>query len=160
MIMASVVSVEDHGLIMDIGLQQSAIGGFMSSKEIGYAVEMNTIQEGAVMLCMITGLSSNGKIVKLSADVQKIANSKKPTYLSDAPTVDAFLPGTAVEFLLTDITPRGVAGKVMGSIDVTADLIHSGLGNAGKDLEKKYKVGSKVKGRIKIGRASCRERVS
>ncbi|OBT77441.1 hypothetical protein VF21_04208 [Pseudogymnoascus sp. 05NY08] len=148
MIMASVVSVEDHGIIMDIGLQKSAIGGFMSSKEIGYAIEMNTIQEGAVMLCMITGLSSNGKIVKLSADLQKIANSKKPTYLSDAPTVDAFLPGTAVEFLLTDITPRGVAGKVMGSIDVTADLIHSGLGNAGKDLEKKYKVGSKVKGRI------------
>ncbi|KFY46775.1 hypothetical protein V494_00331 [Pseudogymnoascus sp. VKM F-4513 (FW-928)] len=148
MIMASVVSVEDHGIIMDIGLQKAAIGGFMSSKEIGYAIEMNTIQEGAVMLCMITGLSSNGKIVKLSADVQKIANSKKPTYLSDAPTVDAFLPGTAVEFLITDITPRGVAGKVMGSIDVTADLIHSGLGNAGKDLEKKYKVGSKVKGRI------------
>lgn len=147
MIMASVVSVEDHGIIMDIGLQKSAIGGFMSSKEIGYAIEMNTIQEGAVMLCMITGLSSNGKIVKLSADVQKIANSKKPTYLSDAPTVDAFLPGTAVEFLITDITPRGVAGKVMGSIDVTADLIHSGLGN-GKDLDKKYKVGSKAKGRI------------
>jgi rRNA biogenesis protein RRP5 len=148
MIMASVVSVEDHGIIMDIGLQKSSIGGFMSSKEIGYAVEMDAIQEGAVMLCMITGLSSNGKIVKLSADIQKIANSKKPTYLSDAPTVDAFLPGTAVEFLLTDITPRGVAGKVMGSIDVTADLIHSGLGNAGKDLEKKYKVGSKVKARI------------
>jgi rRNA biogenesis protein RRP5 len=148
MVMASVVSVEDHGLIMDIGLQKDGIGGFMSSKEIGYSVDIATIQEGAVFLCMITGLSSNGKIVKLSADMQKIANPKKPSYLVEAPTVDAFLPGTAIELLVTDITPRGVAGKIMGTIDATADLIHSGLGNGGKDLDKKYKIGSKVKGRI------------
>lgn len=148
MIMASVVSVEDHGLIMDIGLQNTGIGGFMSSKEVGYAVDVASIQEGAVFLCMVTGLSSNGKIVKLSADVQKIANFKKSNYLVDAPTVDAFLPGTAVEFLVTDITPRGIAGKVMGIVDVTADLIHSGLGIGGKDLDKKYKIGTKVRGRI------------
>ncbi|KAH8672618.1 putative rRNA biogenesis protein rrp5 [Tricladium varicosporioides] len=144
--MASVASVEDHGLIMDLGLNDPDVRGFMSSKEIGYEVELAKVQEGAVFLCMVTGLSSNGKIVKLSADTQKIANTKKLSHLTEAPTVDAFLPGTAVEILVTDITSRGLAGKVMGMVDVTADIIHSGAST--KDLEKKYKLGSKIRGRI------------
>ena len=147
-LMASVASVEDHGLIMDLGLQDREMRGFMSSKEIGYGLKMTEIREGAVFLCMVTGLSSNGKIVKLSADTQKIANVKKLNYLSEAPTIDAFLPGTAVEILVADITPKGISGKVMGMLDVTADLMHSGAGTSGKDLEKKYKIGSKIKGRV------------
>lgn len=147
-IMASVVSVEDHGLIMDLGVEDLSVRGFMSSKEIGNGVDASTVQEGAVFLCMVTGLSSNGKIVKLSADTQKIANPKKLSYLTEAPTIDAFMPGTAVEVLVVDVTPRGVIGKVMGMVDVTVDLLHSGAGLPGKDLEKRYKLGSKIKGRI------------
>jgi rRNA biogenesis protein RRP5 len=148
MVMASVISVEDHGLIMDLGLSDSGVRGFMSSKEIGHNTSALTVQEGAVFLCMITGLSSNGKIVKLSADTRKIANVKKSNYLVEGPTVDAFLPGTAVELLITDITAKGIAGKVMGMIDVTSDLIHSGAITGGKDLDRKYRIGTKIKGRI------------
>jgi rRNA biogenesis protein RRP5 len=36
----------------------------------------------------------------------------------------------------------------MGMVDVTADLMHSGAGASGKDLEKKYKIGSKIRGRV------------
>jgi rRNA biogenesis protein RRP5 len=148
MVMASVASVEDHGLVMELGLIDVTVKGFMSSKEVGKGIELSKVQEGAVYLCMVTGLSSNGKIVKLSADTQKFANTKKLSFLSDAPTIDAFLPGTAVEVLVTDVTPRGIIGKVMGMIDVTVDLIHSGAALPGKDLEKKYKLGSKIKGRV------------
>jgi rRNA biogenesis protein RRP5 len=148
MVMASVLSVEDHGLIMDLGLSDSGVRGFMSSKEIGHSGSTLTIQEGAVFLCMITGLSSNGKIVKLSADTKKIANVKKPNYLVEGPTVDVFLPGTAVEFLITDITAKGITGKIMGMINVTSDLIHSGAIICGTDLNKKYKIGTKIRGRI------------
>jgi rRNA biogenesis protein RRP5 len=148
MVMASVASVEDHGLVMDLGLNDATVKGFMSSKEIGKGIELSEVQEGAVYLCMVTGLSSNGKIVKLSADTQRIANTKKLSYLSEAPTIDAFMPGTAVEILVTDVTSRGVIGKVMGMVDVTVDLIHSGAALPGKDLEKKYKLGSKIKGRV------------
>ncbi|KAG0648782.1 U3 small nucleolar RNA-associated rrp5 [Hyphodiscus hymeniophilus] len=146
-LMASVISVEDHGLIMDVGLRESDMRGFMSSKEIGRGVDISTVQEGTVFFCMVTGQSLNGKIIKLSADTDKIANFKKLNYLSVAPTVDAFLPGTAVEILVADVTPRGIMGKVMGMVDVTADLTHSGAGS-GKGLEQKYKIGSKIKGRI------------
>lgn len=146
MIMASVISVEDHGLIMDIGIDDGT-RGFMSSKEIGNHAGLPSIKEGAVFLSMITGLNSNGKIVKLSADVQKIANPKKLAYISEAPTVDAFLPGTAIELLVTNVTSRGIGGKVMGMVNVTADLMHSGAGTSGY-LDKRCKIGSKIKGRI------------
>ncbi|KAG9243326.1 hypothetical protein BJ878DRAFT_553142 [Calycina marina] len=147
-LMASVASVEDHGLVMDLGLLDQDMKGFMSSKEIGNGVKVSDVQEGAVYLCTVTGLSSNGKIVKLSADIAKTANLKKLNYISDAPTIDAFQPGTAVEILVADISPRGIIGKVMGMLDVTADLMHSGAGARGKDMEKKYKIGSKIKARV------------
>lgn len=148
LLMASVLSVEDHGLIMDIGMNEVGLRGFMSSKEIGYGIDASKVAEGSVFLSMITGLSPNGKTVKLCADVQRIAGSKKQVFLVDAPTIDAFLPGTAIELLVTDITAKGLSGKVMGSLDVTADLMHSGAGASGKDLDKKYKLGSKIRARI------------
>lgn len=148
MVQAAVLSVEDHGLIMDLGLEDTAVRGFMSSKEVGPDIDISKIEEGAVYLCLITGMSSNGNIIKLSADPHKAGNLKRGHYLIDAPTVDSFLPGTAIEILVSEVTPSGIAGKAMGMLDVTADLIHSGAAGSGKDLAKKYTNGSKVKGRI------------
>ncbi|KAI9678540.1 MAG: rRNA biogenesis protein rrp5 [Caeruleum heppii] len=148
MVQAAVISVEDHGLIMDLGLAAGAVKGFMSSKELGYNVDASSIRPGAVFLCLVTGQSSNGKIIKLSADPQKAGTVKKSHYLTDAPTVDAFLPGTAVEFLVVEVTATGLIGKAMGLLDVTADLIHSGAAVSHMELEKRYKSGQKIKARI------------
>lgn len=147
-VQASVRSVEDHGLVMDLGLGHESVRGFMSSKEVGHNIDIAHVEEGAVFLCLVMGLNSSGDIVKLSADPQRIGNIKKSNHLVDAPTVDSFTPGTAVEFLITEVTPSGIAGKVMGLLDVTADLVHSGAGPSGKDLIQKYKNGNKMKGRI------------
>jgi rRNA biogenesis protein RRP5 len=148
MVQASVVSVEDHGLVMDLGLEDSKLKGFMSKNELAAGVDYSKIQEGSVFLCMVTGLSSNGKIVKLSADPQKIGNLKKGNFLTEAPTVDAFLPGVAVEMLISEVSTSGLVGKIMGTLDVTADLIHSGAGESLEELDDIYKAGSKVKARV------------
>lgn len=148
MVQASVLSVEDHGLVMNLGLEDTTIRGFMSSREVGHNVDTTKIEDGAVFLCLVTGISSNGNTIKLSSDNQKAGNIKKTHFLIDAPTVDSFLPGTAVEFLISEVTASGIAGKVMGMLNVTADLIHSGAAASGKDLEKKYSTGSKIRGRI------------
>lgn len=148
MVQASVKSVEDHGLIMDLGIDGHTIKGFMSSKEIGKEYDLSSVQEGAVFLCLITGLSSNGNVVKLSADTQKAGHTKKRHFLTDAPNIDCFLPGTAIEILMSDVTSSGVIGKAMGVLDVTADVVHAGAMAAGKELEKKYTVGEKVKARV------------
>ncbi|KAH7063320.1 hypothetical protein B0J12DRAFT_781138 [Macrophomina phaseolina] len=147
MVQASVVSVEDHGLVMDLGLADGSIKGFMSSKEVG-GIDHTKIEKGSVFLCMVTGLSSNGKIAKLSADFQKIGNVKKANYLTEAPTIDVFVPGTAVEFLVSEVTTTGLAGTILGLIDATADVVHAGAGASQQDLTNKYKIGEKVKARI------------
>ncbi|KAF2762569.1 ribosomal RNA processing protein RRP5 [Pseudovirgaria hyperparasitica] len=148
MVQASVLSNEDHGLVMDLGLGDAKVRGFMSSKELPSNLKHEEVLEGTVLLCLITGLSSDGRIVKLSADHSKVGNVKKTHFLVDAPTVDTFLPGTAVELLLTDISAFGVNGKIMGMLDASVDIIHSGAANSHKDLENRYKIGNKVKGRI------------
>ena len=148
MVQASVKSLEDHGLIMDLGMEDESVKGFMSTKEMGKGLSASSIQTGAVFLCLITGLSSNGVIIKLSADSEKAGNLKKGHFLTDAPTIDSFLPGTAVEILVSEITKTGVIGKAMGILDVTADIIHSGAAASTKDLEHKYSAGDKVKARI------------
>lgn len=147
-IQASVSSVEDHGLIMNLGLDDTSIRGFMSSKELGDHVNLSDVQDGRVFLCLVTGLSSNGNIIKLSADSRKAGNINQGHFLTDAPSVDSFLPGTAVEVLISEVTGSGIAGKVMGMLDVTADLIHSGAASSEKGFEKKYKLGSKITARI------------
>ena len=53
--------------------------------------------------------------------------------VSEAPTVEGFQPGTAVEILVTESGPGGVVGKVMGMLDVTADVVHAGA-SLGEEL--------------------------
>ncbi|EOD50642.1 putative rrna biogenesis protein rrp5 protein [Neofusicoccum parvum UCRNP2] len=148
MVQASVVSVEDHGLVMDLGLADGNIKGFISSKEVGHGVDHTNVEKGSVFLCMVTGVSSNGKIAKLSADFQKVGNVKKANFLTEAPTVDVFVPGTAVEVLVSEVTATGLAGTIMGLVDATADIVHAGAGATQQDLTTKYKIGEKVKARI------------
>lgn len=149
-IQATVRSVEDHGIVVDVGLADDTVRGFISKKELGPVYTLDKVQEGQVMLCIVTGKSSNGKVLKLSPDASRISlalGDKKLPTVTDAPSVDAFLPGTAVDILVTESEPRGVAGKIMGMVDVTADIVHS-AGVAVEDMNKKYKIGSKTSARI------------
>ncbi|MCJ1313904.1 rRNA biogenesis protein rrp5 [Agyrium rufum] len=150
MIQAAVRSVEDHGIIMDLGLEDTSVRGFMSSKDFDKDKTFRTtrIKEGSVYLCIVTGKNSNGNIVKLSKDPEQIGKIKKGNLLLDAPTIDSYLPGTAVEILISQSSENGLAGKVMGLIDVTADIIHSGSASNTIPLDKLYPVGSKTTGRI------------
>jgi rRNA biogenesis protein RRP5 len=148
MLQASVLSNEDHGLVMDLGLDDSKIKGFLPKGELGPKVQHAKVQEGAVFMCLVTGLNSDGRIVKLSADHTKAGNLTKGNTLAEAPTIDVFLPGTAVDVLIAETTAHTVTGKILGLIDATADVYHSGAPEKGADMSQRYKIGSKVKARI------------
>lgn len=148
MIQASVVSNEDHGLVMDLGLDDNKVKGFLPKSELGPKVQHSKVQEGAVFMCLVTGLNSDGRVVKLSADHAKAGNLAKGNTMLDAPTIDVFLPGTAVDVLITDSTSNTITGKILGLIDCTADAYHSGATEKGTDVSQKHKIGSKVKARV------------
>ncbi|KAI3399892.1 hypothetical protein diail_5403 [Diaporthe ilicicola] len=145
-VMAAVASVEDHGYVMDLGLADAKITGFLPKKEVDAAIPEDRVQPGSVFLCMATGLSGNRKVVQLTTRSDKMASPK--SFPFDATTVNTFVPGTAVDVLVSEVSERGIVGKVLGDLDVTADHVHSGVGPHGTDLEAKYKVGSKLRARV------------
>ena len=154
-IQASVTSVEDHGCIMDLGLEDKSITGFISSKELGGQWTLSNVQKGQVILCTITGMASNGKVVSLSGEIGKPIRAKKGKgdnwkgglWLAEAPTIDAFTPGTGVEVLVTDVRNWGIRGKIMGMLDVVVDYFH-GHGWGEKNLEERVKIGEKIQARV------------
>ena len=147
MIQASVRSVEDHGLVMDLGLDDEAYKGFVSKKELGKSWDLAKVQEGQVMLCNVTGTATGGKVLKLCPDTTRMGDATKHT-LTSASTIDAFVPGTAVEVLVTEIGKGGMVGKIMGMLDATADIIHAGAGGRQTDDFKKTKTGQKINARV------------
>lgn len=142
-VMASVVSVEERGCVMDLGIPN--LNGFLPNSEIDPLIDQERLQPGAVFLCQVTGKNSN-KIAQLSLKQDKLGSTK--AFPADATTINTYLPGTIVSVLVSDNEGRGLAGKIMGTVDATADLIHSGIGPNDDDLKAKYKIGSKVKARI------------
>ncbi|KAL6890947.1 hypothetical protein GGI43DRAFT_210794 [Trichoderma evansii] len=142
-IMASVVSVEDRGCVMDLGI--SNLNGFLPNSEIDPLIDHERLQPGAVFLCQVTG-KGGAKTVQLSLMQDKLGSTK--AFPADATTINTFLPGTLVNILVSENEGRGLGGKIMGAVDATADLIHSGVGPNDTDLKAKYKVGSKIKARI------------
>ena len=145
-VMASVASVEDHGFVMDLGIVGSTIRGFLARKELDSAIPADRLRPGAILLCLALSKSANGKVVQLSTLPKKLGNVER--FPSSAKTVNTFLPGTAVEVLVSESSPRGIVGKVLGHLDVTADVTHSGAGPDGVDVEGKYGVGSKIRARV------------
>lgn len=150
MIQASVASVEDHGLVMDLGLEGD-VKGFLALKDLGPQITPTAVQEGQVFLCAVTGTSSNGKIVKLSTSLEqkpskkgKLPDGKGSWWLSEAPTIDAFLPGTGVELLITEVGKQGgLVGKIMGMLDAVIDYFHV-AGWDTKELSTRFKPGNKA----------------
>ncbi|KAI0526659.1 hypothetical protein F5B22DRAFT_641799 [Xylaria bambusicola] len=145
-VMAAISSAEDHGFVMDLGLSDGTTRGFLPRKEVPSDLLETRMQPGAVFLCLVTKKGANGKIIQLSALQNKLGNIQN--FATEATTIQTFLPGSAVELMVSDISKRGLVGKVMGSLDVTADLIHSGAGPKALDLEGKYKIGKKIKARV------------
>ncbi|KAF4458162.1 hypothetical protein F53441_13 [Fusarium austroafricanum] len=152
-VMASIVSVEDRGFVMDTGIEN--LGAFISRSEVDKNIDEQRLQPGAVFLCQVTSKGANGKIAQLSLQQKKIGNPKNVP--ADATTIKTFLPGTMTDVLISNTDRRGLSGKIMGHLDVTADIIHSGAGPAGVSLDTAYKIGSRVKARVICNFPGARE---
>lgn len=145
---ASVISVEDHGVVVDIGLHNVKANGFIPGQELPHGLENSQVKPGMVFLCLVTNLPSAGRVVRLSAKTDSLEKRDTSHALGTAPSINSFLPGTLVEILLSDVTGTGLAGKVMGMLDVTSDVVQSGARSTNASLGDLYKPGSKITGRL------------
>ena len=142
MVQASVSSVEDHGLVADLDLEDGNIRGFISTKVLPASLALTDVREGSVYLCQVTSFGSSGKVAKLCADPSKFVA------LKTAPNIDSFLPGTLTDVLVTEVHDAAAVGKIMGMITATVDLVHSGAYLDKDAFDRTFQVGKKIRGRI------------
>lgn len=147
-VQASVLSAEDYGFVMELGLEDGNVKGFLPKQNIPPPFDFADVEIGMVFMCFVQAVSSKGQVLTLTADHSEAGNLAKGHILSEAPTVDSLLPGVAVTVLLTQIAESSMAGKIMGMLNVTADNVHSGAGPNGVDPSSQFSVGSTYQARV------------
>lgn len=135
---ATVSSVEDHGLILDIG--KEGLTGFVSNKEIKAAsLEPESILPGSVLLTTIASRKGRTVTVKLTTNKKSSVNTVS--------SIDSIVPGNLVETLITEVQQAGVVGKVLGLVNASINLSHLASFNQ-EDINHKFGVGSKINTRV------------
>ncbi|EEB07445.1 U3 snoRNP-associated protein Rrp5 [Schizosaccharomyces japonicus yFS275] len=109
-----VTSWEDHGIAMDLGIEDFT--GFLP---LGAYNPETEFMEGQTVLCTVT--SKKDRVFQLAM------HQASPKALDKFPSVQAILPGNLANVLITDVLENGVTGKLMGVLNVTSDLMHSSL---------------------------------
>ena len=148
LLQVEVVSTEDHGFVVSPGLSSPDTRGFLALKDMDKNIDASTIGPGAIILCLVKSITSNGTVIKLSSEPQLLANLKKHCLSSATSTVDHLLPGAVVEVLLSSAHSQGFTGKAIGLVNVTADMLHSGQLAGQHAAKHDFFEGSKVKARI------------
>ena len=117
LLQVSVSSIEDHGIIVSLGLPK--LSGFIKKTSLGeYTID--DIKEGQVMLACVEHKPKN-KVVQLSLDLKA---SQKP--IGDISDIASLLPGDTVQCLVSEVRTAGAGGKILGMLDATIDQLHIG----------------------------------
>ncbi|KAK9431989.1 hypothetical protein V1505DRAFT_366924 [Lipomyces doorenjongii] len=149
---ASIKSLQDHGVILDVGLPE--FSGFISNKELEYAnYKPEEVVEGQTLLLTVLNQSTNGRTLTLTAT----AFAKHLPAISVIQNVDSLLPGTLVEYTPSQVAAGGLAGQVAGLIGATVDFFHAASYDSEK-LSDKYNEGQKIKARVTSYLPSADER--
>lgn len=140
---ASVKSVEDHGVILNIGILD--LSGFISNKELKNADGIQDLRVGSVLLTTVVSKPSS-RTVNLKPSQGTAGNLKKQT-ISTISSIDSIKPGIIVDALIADVSKNGVAARVLGLLDGTFTLPHIGEYSVEK-LKHKFAIGSSIKAKI------------
>ncbi|KAG5439396.1 hypothetical protein PCANB_001970 [Pneumocystis canis] len=133
---ASIVSVEDHGYIADIGIK--GVSGFIKKQNTQYS----TLHEGQVFLSTVLKRDPKERIIQLSTDLSK--TTKAPIVkISD---IEILLPGNLVQVMITKVQSSGIYGKIAGLLNATTDIFH--YGNALSNIFADYQIGKIFNARI------------
>lgn len=117
LLQVSVSSIEDHGIIVSLGLPN--LSGFIKKSSLGkYTID--EIKEGQVFLACVEHKPKN-KVVQLSLDLK--ASQKA---IADVSDIASLLPGDTVQCLVSEVRAAGAGGKILGMLDATIDQLHIG----------------------------------
>ncbi|CDO92420.1 unnamed protein product [Kluyveromyces dobzhanskii CBS 2104] len=134
-VQCSVKSIEDHGAVLDLGLDN--LTGFISKKDLP---AFESLLPGMVFLATVSKRS--GRTVNVNLDL-----ASKSTKVEKISSIDAILPGQSIDFLTQTVTNHGVIGKAFGLITAFLPLPHSNRFTV-EELKHAYSIGNLVNARI------------
>lgn len=114
-VQGSIKTIEDHGCVIDLGLEDTKISAFLPLKEFN-SDEQELIKKGNVFL--FTVLKTSDRVVTLTRQA-----SKELKTCDTITNIDSVLPGAYVKFLVDSVdSKQGVFGKLFGSIPAILSL--------------------------------------
>ncbi|GAV56112.1 hypothetical protein ZYGR_0BA00180 [Zygosaccharomyces rouxii] len=134
-VQCSVKSMEDHGAILDLGIE--GLTGFLSKKDIPQGWQC---LPGSVFLANVVKKSS--RTITVNFDFG--SKSNKITQIS---SIDVVIPGQVVDFMCQKITEKGVLGKVFGMLPGFLGINQSRIFKV-EELKHKFAIGSNIRCRI------------
>lgn len=134
-VQCSVKSIEDHGAILDLGIQ--GFTGFISKTDIP---NFESLLPGSVFLGNV--VKKSGRSVTVNLDFKS-----KNNRITQVSSIDAVVPGQTIDLLCQTITKNGIIGKCFGLV--------SGFLSIGQlrvfaldEIKHKYSLGSNIRCRI------------
>lgn len=124
-VQGSVSSIEDHGLIIDIGpiAPSNGLSAFISNKELKPVLGKsmpNTSHIGQVLILTIASLSSNGRTLTLSCNPL----SESVPLLTTVESIKTASAGVLVDATITEVRPNGIVVNVYDHAIGTISLVH------------------------------------
>lgn len=140
-------SVEDHGYLLDSGLQN--LTGFCSFKDVP-DTHHSRLPVGMVLSARITSSDLNSKSRSFTATLstRSINTAVLSPHSDPVPSINALLPGSLVQGLITASLPSGLNVKLFGMFDTTIDRSHLPPIPDGKEVKDVWKEGKKIKARV------------
>lgn len=136
-IQASVKSIEDHVVILNIGKSND---GFILKKDLKKSSIGSDLKPGRVILTSI--VSKDARAINL-----KPIDIAKSTAVQTISSIDAIRTGILVNALVSEVTKHGIVTKVFGLVDGTINLANTNEFDF-KTLQHKYGVGNNIKARV------------
>jgi rRNA biogenesis protein RRP5 len=151
MIPSVVKSIEDHGYIMDFGIQN--VKGFLlynrTHENNGEMSEEKHLQKGQVLLCCILKIDHDNHIIHLSNNSEHIKNTiaKNDEFIQ----FDSITPGLLINTQIKKILSKGLWVSFFDSFEGFVDYFHfkEPLLNL-KDLSFRYALNQKVRSNNKL----------
>lgn len=142
LVQGSVKSIEDHGVVFTIGIH--LLSGFLSKKELEKAdVPLLKFSVGQVHLLSVAGTS--GRSVSLRP--AQIENMNKKTVVTAISSIDAILPGSVVNSVISKVSDNGVTARLFGMADASYSMAHALVFSADA-LKNNFAISSTVRARV------------
>ncbi|CAG9462427.1 unnamed protein product [Pedinophyceae sp. YPF-701] len=142
---AAVVSAEDHGYQLDIGVP--GVSAFLTTADARAALGEDTALQAGQLLDVVTLEAAQGRrAVRVSVDAARVWSTVLKEW--EGLSIGSLVPGSLVNVKVTALLPDGVAVDFLSYFSGTVDVFHLSQEVLPGDWTERYQPGTRLRARI------------